>query len=198
MPDATRPAARNVEQVDPDLELLCEETAAEARAFLSVVREVAGGAVPQSALPVLSLALSQVLVTGTRLGAITDVVPARRFEPDLGSDEDVESLRLQLAGLFTGLDDYAEVIDPLTTTECARSRVSDDLADICAALLHGLRHHADGELTEALWWWQFSYLATWGSRASSALRVLQSILGHIRMDADDETVAEAQFDALHR
>ncbi|GAB48139.1 DUF5063 domain-containing protein [Mobilicoccus pelagius] len=195
MPDTP---ASDIERLDADLLALGEQTAAEARAFLSVVREVAGGAVPDSAVPVLSLALSQVLVTGTRLGVINDVVPQDRFETDLGSDEDVESLRLELTALFQGIDEYVDVIDPLTTGEVTSSRVSDDLADVCAALLHGLRHHADGRLTEALWWWQFSYLATWGARAASALRVMQSILGHIRLDADEDTVAEAQFDALHR
>ena len=48
-----------------------------------------------------------------------------------------------------------------------------------------------------MWWWQFSYLANWGERASSAVRVLQVILGHLRLDVDDETAAEAAFDALH-
>lgn len=201
VPAAPAPRESSVtptEQLDADLVALGEETASEARAFLSVVREVAGGAVPDSAVPVLCLALSQVLVTGTRLGVINDIVPSERFEADLGSDEDVEALRMQLADLLHGIDDCAEVIDPLTTAEVTRSRVSDDLADVCSALLHGLRHHADGRITEALWWWQFSYLATWGARATNALRVMQSILGHIRLDADEDMVAEAQFDALHR
>ena len=192
MPDATRP-----ERVDADLEQLAQETAIEAVAFLAVLPEVAGGAAPESAVPVLSLALGQIIVTGTRLGAINDILPAERYEPDLGSESDVENLRLQLAELFAGIDDYAEVIDPLTTTEVSRAQISGDLAEISAALMHGLRHHADGQLSEALWWWQFSYLSSWGARAVSALRTLQSILGHIRLDADEDTVAEAQFDALH-
>jgi hypothetical protein len=36
-----------------------------------------------------------------------------------------------------------------------------------------------------------------GVRAASALRVLQSMLGHLRLDVDAETVADAEFDALH-
>jgi hypothetical protein len=48
-----------------------------------------------------------------------------------------------------------------------------------------------------LWWWQFSYLSSWGDSATRALRVLQAVLGHIRLDADSDTVAEAEFDALH-
>ena len=49
----------------------------------------------------------------------------------------------------------------------------------------------------ALWWWQYSYLANWGERASAVLRVLQGVLGHLRLDVDDEVAAEAEFHALH-
>ncbi len=64
-------------------------------------------------------------------------------------------------------------------------------------LSHGLRHFESGRVDEALWWWQFSYLSSWGARAAAALRVVQSILAHLRLDADDELVADAEFDALH-
>lgn len=185
------------ELIDFDLQILADETAVEARAFLTLVRQVAGGDSPDIAIPILLLAISQVLVTGARLGAITDVVPMQRFEPDLGSDEDVEGLRNELAALLSGLDDYVEVVDPLTTADIGAGQLSGDVADVASALLHGLRHHADGHLSEALWWWQFSYLSSWGARAASALRVLQSVLSHIRLDADEDLVAEAQFDALH-
>ncbi|WP_168583190.1 DUF5063 domain-containing protein [Gephyromycinifex aptenodytis] len=192
------PENQDSEKLASDLEVLGKETATEARAFLTIVRQVAEGVSPDNAIPLLLLAVSQVLVTGTRLGAITDIVPARQFEPDLGSDEDVEALRVQLAQLLHGLDDYVEVVDPLTTTEVSAGQISGDLAEIASSLMHGLRHHAEGEISEALWWWQFSYLSSWGARAASALRALQSILMHIRLDADEDTVAEAQFDALHR
>ena len=97
------------ELIDSDLQVLADETAVEARAFLTLVRQVAAGDSPDIAIPILLLAVSQVLVTGARLGAITDIVPVQRFEPDLGSDEDVEGLRNDLAALLTGLDDYVEV-----------------------------------------------------------------------------------------
>ncbi|WP_116112244.1 DUF5063 domain-containing protein [Austwickia chelonae] len=187
-----------VEALDADLALLGEETAQEARQFLAVVRQVGAGEVPEQAIPLLLLAVSQILVTGARLGAINDVVPLERFEPDLGIDFDVEKLRDSLAALFTGLDDYAEVVDPLTTMELSTATLSGELAEVASALVHGLRHYADGRVSEALWWWQFSYLSDWGARASGALRALQSILSHIRLDADEDTVAEAEFDALHR
>lgn len=205
MPDITPPeptpadsaGPQVTENIDPDLLRLGEESAAEARAFLTVVRQVAAGHAPESAIPLLLLALSQVLVTGARLGAITDIVPAERFETDLGSDADSSTLRDDLAALLTGLDDYADVLDPLTSPEVGGAQVSADIAEVADSLVHGLRHYTDGRITEALWWWQFSYLSSWGARAASALRVLQSMLSHIRLDADDDIVAEAQFDALH-
>lgn len=204
MPDTTPtpgPAPSPVpagEQVDADLAVLGEETAQDARQFLAVVRQVGTGESPEQAIPLLLLALSQILVTGARLGAITDVVPAERFEQDLGNDFDAEKLRDGLAALLTGLDDYADLVDPLTTPEVSATTLSGELAEVASALVHGLRHYADGRISEALWWWQFSYLSDWGARAAGALRALQSIMSHIRLDADEDTVAEAEFDALHR
>jgi hypothetical protein len=180
-----------------ELRRIGEETAADAEAFLDAVTEVATGSSPDIAIPVLLLALSQSLLAGARLGAITDVVPSERFEPDAGPDPDVDPMRASLANLFDGLDEYADVVDPLTNGEVVRGSLSDDLADVAADLAHGLRHYRAGRIDEALWWWQFSYLSTWGVRASTALRVLQSMLGHLRLDVDADTAADAEFDALH-
>jgi Domain of unknown function (DUF5063) len=180
-----------------ELRRIGEETAADAEAFLDAVTEVATGSSPDIAIPVLLLALSQSLLAGARLGAITDVVPSERFEPDAGPDPDIDPVRASLANLFDGLDEYADVVDPLTNGEVVRGSLSDDLADVAADLAHGLRHYRAGRIDEALWWWQFSYLSTWGVRATTALRVLQSMLGHLRLDVDAETVADAEFDALH-
>src|ERR687884_952058 len=180
-----------------ELRRIGEETAADAEAFLDAVTEVATGSSPDIAIPVLLLALSQSLLAGARLGAITDVVPSERFEPDAGPDPDVDPVRANLANLFDGLDEYADVVDPLTNGEVVRGSLSDDLADVAADLAHGLRHYRAGRIDEALWWWQFSYLSTWGLRATTALRVLQSVLGHLRLDVDADTVADAEFDALH-
>lgn len=176
---------------------LAGDTAREARGYLDAVTEVASGTSPDTAIPVLLLAVSQVLVTGARLGAISDVLPPERFEPDPGPDADVDPVRAGLANLFEGLDEYVDVVDPLTSGEIARGSLSNDLADVAASLVHGLRHLETGRVDEALWWWQFSYLSAWGERAASALRVLQSVLGHLRLDADEETMADAEFEALH-
>jgi Domain of unknown function (DUF5063) len=180
-----------------ELSRLAEETAVDAQDYLDAVTEVAAGSAPDTAIPVLLLAVSQTLLAGARLGAITDVVPSERFEPDSGPDPDVDPVRTGLANLFEGLDEYADVVDPLTSGEVIQGSLTDDLADIAADLSHGLRHFRAGRVDEALWWWQFSYLSTWGVRATSALRVLQSLLGHLRLDIDTETVADAEFDALH-
>src|SRR6185312_10523007 len=94
---------------DDGLRLIAKTTADEARGYLSALTEVAAGASPDTAIPVLLLAVSQVLVTGARLGAINDVVPSERFEPDAGPEADVEPVRTGLANLFEGLDEYADV-----------------------------------------------------------------------------------------
>ena len=182
---------------DGGLRAIAASTGAEARGYLTAVTEVASGASPDTAIPVLLLAVSQALVTGARLGAITDVLPSERFEPDPGPDADVDPVRTGLANVLEGLDEYVDVVDPLTSGELVRGSLSDDLSDVAAALMHGLRHLESGRVDEALWWWQFSYLSSWGERAACALRVLQSVLGHLRLDADDETVADAEFEALH-
>lgn len=180
-----------------ELRHLAGETAVDAQAYLDALTEVAAGASPDTAIPVLLLAVSQSLVAGARLGAITDVVPSERFEPDAGPDPDIDPVRAGLANLLDGLDEYADIVDPLTSAEVVSGSLCDDLADVAADLAHGLRHYRAGRVDEALWWWQFSYLSTWGLRASSALRVLQSLLGHLRLDVDAETVADAEFEALH-
>ncbi|MDN5764939.1 MAG: DUF5063 domain-containing protein [Humibacillus sp.] len=185
--------------VDELLELdgLAELTAHEASIFLTSVTEVASGTSPDTALPVLTLALSQMIVAGARLGAIQDVVLVERFEADAGPDEDVDPLRDGLANVLSGIDEYVDIIDPLTSGELAAGSISGDVADVALALTHGLKHFAAGRRVEALWWWQFSYLSAWGDRATASLRALQSILSHVRLDADDEAVGEAEFDALH-
>jgi hypothetical protein len=186
----------------PDIEALqvgtlAAETAQDARAFCESVRQLAAGSAADAALPLMLLMLSQLQVAGARLGAIQDVVPEERFEPDPGPESSLDALRISLANLLDGIDDYADVVDPLTSVEPARGALSDDLADIVGALEHGLVHFDHARLSEALWWWQFSYLSQWGVRSSAALRVVQTILAHLRLDADEETVADAEFEALH-
>lgn len=193
MPDAAR-----TPELDDDLRLLGATTAAEAERYLATVREVAAGASPEAAIPLLLLAVSDLAATGARLGAIVDVVPAERFAPDDAQDPAVEALRTSLENVLDGVDEYREVSDPLVSAEVGTSTLSNDLADVAQALLVGLAHHRAGHASEALWWWQFSYLASWGERAAAATRVLLSLIAHLRLDVDDEVAAAAEFDALHR
>lgn len=188
--DDERPVA------DADLREIGEAVAAESRGFLSTVTEVAAGSLPEASLPLLLLALSDLLAAGARLGATTDVVPASRFEPDVGPDADLEPLRANLANVLEGIDEYVEVVDPLLGAEVETSTISGDLVAIVAAVSQGLAHHERGHVLEALWWWQFSYLSDWGERASSTLRAIQTILAHVRLDVDDDVAAEAEYDAL--
>jgi hypothetical protein len=180
-----------------ELVRLAADTAIDVRAYLEATTTVASGTSPDVALPIVLLAVSQVLVAGARLGAIGDVVPTERFEPDPGPDTDVDPLHGALGNVLEGLDDYADVVDPIVSGEVVPGSLSGDLATVAADLSHGLRHFENGRVDEALWWWQFSYLSSWGARAAAALRVVQSILAHLRLDADEETVADAEFDALH-
>ena len=78
---------------------LADLTAHEASAFLTAVTEVASGNSPDTAIPLLTLALSQILGAGSRLGAIQDVVLEERYEADPGPDEDPDPLRDGLANL---------------------------------------------------------------------------------------------------
>ena len=180
-----------------DLSELAASVAVESRRFLSTVTEVAAGANPEVAIPLLLLAVSDVLGSGARLGALVDVVPVERFEPDIGPDTDLDPLRAALENLLDGIDSYLEIADPLLGGEPVTSTLSSDLVLVAGALAQGLRHHAEGQIIEALWWWQYSYLSNWGERASSALRVLQTVLAHLRLDVDDDVAAEAEFQALH-
>jgi len=179
-----------------DLLAVARTVADECRTYLSTVTEVASGSSPDAMIPLLLLAVSDVLAAGARLGAMQDVVPPERFEPDVGADPDVDPLHVALANVLDGLDDYPEVVDPVLGPELGDATLSGDLVAIGAALAQGLRHYEAGQVLEALWWWQFSYLSVWGERASSVLRVLQLMLGHLRLDVEDDVAAEAEYDAL--
>ncbi|WP_307844700.1 DUF5063 domain-containing protein [Actinotalea solisilvae] len=180
-----------------DLRDVADQVARESRAFLTTVTEVAANNNPDAAIALLLLAVSDVLAGGARLGAMVDVVPAERFEPDLGPDPDLDPLRAALENVLDGIDDYSEVDDPVLGGEVVTSTVSGDLVLVAEALAQGLRHYEAGRVIEALWWWQYSYLSSWGDRASAVLRVLQAVLAHLRLDVDDDVAAEAEFQALH-
>ena len=106
MPPAPVPAAAAVAEADEFTDL-ADESATQARAYVTTVTEIASGSSPDIAMPMLLLATAQLLLAGSRLGAIQDVVLDERFEPDPGPDADVEPLRDNLANLFEGIDDLS-------------------------------------------------------------------------------------------
>jgi len=75
------------------------------------------------------------------------------------------------------------------------SQLSDDLSSIATDLENGLRHFRSGNVDEALWWWQFSYVSSWGNLAGAALNALLSVVAHDRLDielvGEDDVVAAA-------
>ena len=151
--------------------------------FLLAVQEVAKGDEPDSAIPFLLLEVSQLLLAGGRLGAHADFVPEERYEPDIGPEPDVDELRERLAALLSPVDVYSEVFDPYVPRSApVACRISDDITDVITDLRHGMAHYRAGRISEALWWWQFSYLSNWGPTASAALRALQSLVAHVRLD----------------
>jgi hypothetical protein len=175
-----------------DLEDFAQQIADQVESFLLALQAIArGDATGGQAISLLLLEVSQVLLAGGRLGVHTDFTPADEYEPDAGPDPDLDAMRLRLAVLLEGIDAYTEVFDPyVDPPEMVSSLVSDDLTSIASALAHGMRHYRAGRVSEALWWWQFSYMSTWGTEASGVLRALQSVLSHDRFDAEFESEAE--------
>ena len=177
------------EGLHSDLEDFAQQIADQVESFLLALRAIArGDAADGEAISLLLLEVSQVLLAGGRLGVHADFTPADEYEPDAGPDPDLDAMRLRLAVLLESVDAYTEVFDPyVDPPELAPSLLSDDLTSIAASLAHGLRHYRDGRVSEALWWWQFSYVSSWGNDASAVLRALQSVVSHDRLDAEFES-----------
>ena len=154
-------------------------------ALRAVSREDDGG----RAISLLLLEISQVLLAGARLGAQVDFEPRSEYQPDVGPDADLDAMRLRLAGLLGNVDTYGFVFDPYVP-EVVESQLSDDLTSIASDLENGLRHYRSGDIAEALWWWQFSYVASWGNLAGAALNALLSVVAHDRLDVDNEEEIE--------
>jgi hypothetical protein len=165
---------------------LAERVAGHAQNYLDGLTRLASGEGGDAILPLLLVEVSQVSLAGAQLGAVEDVILQGNFEPPIGPDPDVDPLRTALATRLGPVDDYAEVFDPYKDTSVTAYRLSDDLAAVAADLVHGLRHHRAGRPMEAVWWWQFSYFNTWGNHAGAALRALQALVAHTRLDVEDE------------
>jgi hypothetical protein len=166
------------------------QIAAQIESFLIAVREVAREGNGARAVSLLLLEISQVLLAGVRLGAQMDFQPREEYQPDVGPEADIDELRLRLAEMLDNVDTYSFVFDPYVP-EVVVSQLSDDLASIVTDLDNGLRHYRRGDIAEALWWWQFSYVNNWGNLAGAALNALLTVVAHDRFDTDFEADAEA-------
>ena len=168
--------------LDADLGQLADSLADGAARFIQAVEALAKGEAGDHAIAILLLEVSDILAVGARLGAIADVVPEGLFEPDAGAEPDVDRVREGLRAELSPIDTYVEVFDPYAEPELVSGRLSDDLTAMVADLLHGLAHHTAGRTVEAMWWWQTTYLSSWGDSGSSALRALRSLVAHVRTD----------------
>ena len=181
-------------EVDGELEDLAQGVADQVASFLLAVRELAHRGQAATAAPLLLLEVSQLLLAGARLGVMTDLVPTDEYEAEAGPDPDLDRIREELAELLGPADEYVEVFDPYAEPpELVRGRISDDVSAIAERLAHGLAHHRAGRVGEALWWWQFSYVSSWGAEASGVLRALQAIVAHDRFDEERPATIEMEW-----
>ena len=181
----------SVEPFEPELEDFAQQIADAVESFLVTLQAMSREEDPGSVVPLLLVEISQILFAGARLGAQRDFEPTLEYQPDVGPDPDLDAMRLRLARLLDSVDTYTynfDPYDPLIT----QGLLSDDLTGIATDLANGLRHFRAGDVMEALWWWQYSYVATWGNFASAALRALQSVVAHDRLDTDYASVDEAE------
>jgi len=170
---------------DFDVEDFAQQIADQAESYLVALQAISREEAGSSAVSLLLLEVSQILLAGARLGAQSDFGVEEEFQPDVGPDPDLDAMRERLAALLDGVDAYVYNFDPYDP-ELVGAKLSDELTSIATALANGLRHFRAGNVAEALWWWQFSYVASWGNEASGALRALQSIVSHDRLDTDIE------------
>jgi hypothetical protein len=170
-------------QLDGETEDFAQQIADQVESFLLALKAIAREADGGRAISLLLLEISQVLLAGARLGAQRDFTPRAEYQPDVGPEPDLDAMRLRLAAILDSVDTYSLVFDPYVP-EVVESLLSDDLTSIATDLENGLRHYRAGDVEEALWWWQFSYVSSWGNLAGAALNALLSVISHDRLDVD--------------
>ena len=189
MTDMTAPTS-----LDPETEEFAQQIADQVESFLIALKAVAREADGGRAISLLLLEISQVLLAGARLGAQRDFTPIAEYQPDVGPEPDLDDMRMRLAEMLDSVDTYSYVFDPYVP-DLVDSQLSDDLTSVATDLENGLRHYRLGNVAEALWWWQFSYVSSWGNLAGATLNALISVVAHDRLDAEfvveDEQLAAA-------
>ncbi|TWH04237.1 uncharacterized protein DUF5063 [Nocardioides sp. J9] len=178
--------------VETETVRFADDIASSVRSFLDGLRVVAAEATGGQAVSLLLLQIGQIALTGARLGVHRDFSPREEFQPDDGPDPDLDELRLQLAELLGDLDTYSYVFDPYQP-EVVEGLLSDDLTSVAADLAVGVRHYEAGDVEEALWWWQFSYVSSWGTLAGASMKALLSVVAHDRLDVDLASTGEIEL-----
>jgi hypothetical protein len=173
------------QKIDGETREFAQQIADQVESFLIALQAIAREGDVGRAISLLLLEISQVLLAGARLGAQRDFEPRAEYQPDVGPEPDIDEMRLRLAKMLDTIDTYGLVFDPYVP-ELVESQLSDDLTSIATDLENGLRHYRLGNVDEALWWWQFSYVSSWGNLAGAALNALLSVVAHDRLDADIE------------
>ena len=169
--------------IDAETEDFGQQIADQMESFLIALKAIAREGNSGQAISLLLLEVSQILLAGARLGAQLDFNPIDEFQADVGPEPDVDTLRERLAGMLGDVDTYSFVFDPYDP-DVVDSQLSDDLCAIATDLENGLRHYRSGRVIEALWWWQFSYVASWGNLAGAVLNALLSVVAHDRLDTE--------------
>jgi hypothetical protein len=112
-------------------------------------------------------------------------MPDRTFMTPVAFD--LDAMRRGLANALQGIDAYWEVdmprgdpSDPIRPPDVVEASLTDDILTAVSAMLTGLRLLEEGRLVEAVWWWQYSCLSTWGERITAALHVIQTLLAQAR------------------
>ena len=175
--------------VDAETLEFAQQIADQVASFLLALRAIAKENDGGRAISLLLLEISQVLLAGARLGAQQDFTPNDEYQPDVGPEPDLDLMRLRLAEMLDNVDTYSFVFDPYVP-EVVESQLSDDLTAIATDLDTGLRHYRAGHVSEALWWWQFSYVSSWGNLAGAALNALLSVVSHDRLDVEVDLDAD--------
>lgn len=172
-------------ELDDDLAEFAQVISEQVESFLIALQAISRGEASGREVPLLLLEVSQLLLAGARLGMQVDFEPSDEYEPDAGPDPDLDAMRHRLGVLLEDFDAFTVVFDPYDDPpDLVPSLLSDELTSIAATLAHGLRHYRGGRVSEALWWWQFSYVSTWGSEALAVLRALHAVVAHDRLDSD--------------
>ncbi len=170
-------------------EELAQQVADAVEVYLLGLQAISRGEAAGAAVPLLLLEVSQLLLAGARLGVQVDFETVTRYQPDIGPDPDLDAMRLRLAAVLGDIDTYAHNFEPYDPATLP-SQISDDLTIIATDVAVGLRHFRNDDASEALWWWQYSYLASWGTSACGVLSALHSVVAHDRLDRDIEGEVE--------